>query len=37
MALPIYIPTNEVGGFPFLYILLLFVSFLMMAILTHVM
>ena len=37
MALPIYIPTNKVGGFPFLYILLLFVSVLMMAILTRVM
>ena len=38
MASPIYIPTNRVGGFPFLKSLqdLLFVAFLMMPILTSV-
>ena len=39
VAAPIYIPTNGVGGFPFLHTLsniLLFVDFLMMAILTGV-
>ena len=38
MALPIYIPTNSVGGLPFLYILSIiycFVHFLMMAILAQ--
>ena len=39
VAAPTYIPTNSIGGFPFLYtlsIILLFVDFLMMAILTGV-
>ena len=37
-VVPIHIPTNSVGGFPFLHTLqhLLFVDFLMMAILTSV-
>ena len=39
VVVSIYIPTTSVGGFPFLHILstiLLFVDFLMMAILTSV-
>ena len=36
MAIPVYILTNSVGGFPFLYTLPAFVDFLMMAILTGV-
>jgi len=38
VAVPVYIPTNRVGEFPFLHTLqhLLFVDFLMMGILTNV-
>ena len=38
MAVPIYIPTNSIGGFPFLHTFsqnLLFIDFLMMALLTY--
>ena len=35
VAVPVYIPTNSIGGFPFLHFFqhLLFIDFLMMAIL----